>query len=72
MKDAALLIGTMDELGVLEEGQVFIQSNPGPLQDSPEIITGTVIVTKNPCFHPGDIRKLEVGAACLHMVDRSG
>ena len=25
----------------------------------PAIVTGTVVVAKNPCFHPGDVRKFQ-------------
>ncbi|KAG0556960.1 hypothetical protein KC19_11G091000 [Ceratodon purpureus] len=79
------LMGCMDETGLLNYGQCFIQvSGPvkkaslggdgfnqqhrsGPLQ----VITGKVIMAKNPCLHPGDIRILEaVDVPQLHsMVD---
>lgn len=51
------LIGVCDELGVLEPGEVFVQfvksKNEGPL-----VLVGKVLVTRNPCLHPGDIRIL--------------
>jgi RNA-dependent RNA polymerase len=53
---SALLMGVIDEYGVLEYGQVFIKKL---YYKSDKIITGRVVVTKNPCFHPGDIRVLE-------------
>ena len=70
VNQAAVLIGTMDELGVLQDGEIFVQIAAGPLQESPRIITGHAIVTKNPAFHPGDIRKLKVrqGSASLAIV----
>ncbi|CAA7400087.1 unnamed protein product [Spirodela intermedia] len=69
------LMGCLDELGVLEHGQCFIQSSSPSLEKffsrhgrrfsgaaaaAPRrVITGTVAVAKNPCLHPGDIRVLE-------------
>jgi len=58
--EACLLMGVVDEWNVLEEGQVFVQIDCSPLLDDPEVIESTVCVTKNPCFHPGDIRVLQV------------
>ena len=34
--------------------------NTDPSELRPEVITGEVVVAKNPCFHPGDVRKLRV------------
>lgn len=73
------LLGCLDETGILEYGQCFIQVS-GPTRSracdgsgqskkgSPlKVITGKIIVTKNPCLHPGDIRVLEaVDAPSLH------
>ncbi|PHT58651.1 RNA-dependent RNA polymerase 6 [Capsicum baccatum] len=67
------LMGCLDELGELELGQCFIQvSSPslenclvkhGPkfsdLKKNLQVIKGLVIITKNPCLHPGDVRILE-------------
>ena len=55
----AVLLGGLDETGLVPEGCVFVQlkggvgSNPGfkPL-------TGRVMVTKHPVSHPGDMRML--------------
>lgn len=79
------LMGCLDELGVLEQGQCFIQSSSPSLEKffarhggrfsagavDRRVITGTVAVAKNPCLHPGDIRVLEaVDAPGLrHLVD---
>lgn len=53
----AYLLGVMDETGTLEEGEVFVQicdtSNNGL---NKQVITGDVVVFRNPCFHPGDVR----------------
>ncbi|XP_043719158.1 RNA-dependent RNA polymerase 6-like [Telopea speciosissima] len=66
------MMGCFDELGVLEQGQCFIQvSTPSPQNcfskhgskfsptKNAEVITGIVAIAKNPCLHPGDIRILE-------------
>jgi RNA-dependent RNA polymerase len=55
----AALMGIMDEYKVLEYGEVFFQVT-GPNEDAePQVVTGYVLITKNPCFHPGDIRILK-------------
>ncbi|XP_043719153.1 RNA-dependent RNA polymerase 6-like isoform X1 [Telopea speciosissima] len=78
------MMGCFDELGVLENGQCFIQvSTPSPQNcflkhgskfsptKNTEVITGIVAIAKNPCLHPGDIRILEaVDVPYLHhLVD---
>ncbi|KAF6165648.1 hypothetical protein GIB67_036055 [Kingdonia uniflora] len=79
------LMGCLDELGVLEHGQCFIQVSTPSFEScvsknglglseakrNVKLITGIVVVAKNPCLHPGDIRILEaVGAPGLHhLVD---
>ncbi|XP_058762602.1 RNA-dependent RNA polymerase 2-like [Vicia villosa] len=68
-----VLIGCLDETGILNYGQVFVRisvtktkekSGDENLRDvdgdgSTCIIVGKVVVTKNPCLHPGDIRVLD-------------
>ena len=49
-----ILIGIVDEHELLEYGEVFIY--PSKEYNGP--ITGKVVVAKNPCLHPGDIRVL--------------
>lgn len=75
VNNSCVLIGVIDERGILEENEIFlqIQRNSGVdheafgkrnntyktfLTDEKEVIGGKVIVTKNPCSHPGDIRLL--------------
>ncbi|KAH0682233.1 hypothetical protein KY289_019985 [Solanum tuberosum] len=67
------LMGCLDELGKLEQGQCFIQvSSPsletcfvkhGPkfseIKKNLQVIKGLVVIAKNPCLHPGDVRILE-------------
>nr|APO15852.1 RNA-dependent RNA polymerase 6 [Sesuvium portulacastrum] len=75
------LMGCLDEAGVLEQGQCFVQvSSPSlencfskhgsrfsEMKQSLQVIKGLIVVAKNPCLHPGDIRILEaVDAPELH------
>ncbi|XP_047972265.1 RNA-dependent RNA polymerase 6 [Salvia hispanica] len=67
------LMGCLDELGALEYGQCFIQVSKPSLEDcfanhgsafsetkkNLEVIKGLVVIAKNPCLHPGDVRILE-------------
>ncbi|CAF5097650.1 unnamed protein product, partial [Rotaria magnacalcarata] len=71
------MIGIVDEYGVLEYGQVFVQytelhgetlddelgssndSSITPQSEKAVILEQKVVVTKNPCHHPGDIRIFE-------------
>ncbi|UJR21373.1 hypothetical protein I4U23_024465 [Adineta vaga] len=57
------MIGIVDEYGILEYGQVFVQytelTGDYPSNSKTEkttILEQQVVVTKNPCHHPGDIR----------------
>ncbi|XP_072992409.1 probable RNA-dependent RNA polymerase 2 [Typha latifolia] len=67
-----VLIGCLDEIGKLNYGQVYIRitMTKEELEDKNQaffrkvdqttaVIVGKVVVTKNPCLHPGDIRVLE-------------
>lgn len=61
----------------LQQGIIFLSHTSSWLtfsseEEEPYFLTGDVIVTKNPCLHPGDIRKLHaVGAKeeLAHLVD---
>ncbi|KAJ7958770.1 RNA-dependent RNA polymerase [Quillaja saponaria] len=76
-----LLMGVLDELNVLEQGQCFIQVSTPSLENcflkhgsrfsevkkNVQVIKGFVVIAKNPCLHPGDIRILEaVDIPSLH------
>ncbi|OMO72380.1 RNA-dependent RNA polymerase, eukaryotic-type [Corchorus olitorius] len=81
------MMGCLDETGTLEYGQVFLQCSglkprqfsddslltfsDGRVNKNCHVVEGTVVVAKNPCLHPGDIRVLKaVNAVVLHhMVD---
>lgn len=67
-----VLLGCLDETGILDYGQVYIritmtktelqsgeQSFFQKVDEATAIVKGKVVVTKNPCLHPGDIRVLE-------------
>ncbi|XP_050288855.1 RNA-dependent RNA polymerase 2-like isoform X1 [Quercus robur] len=67
-----ILVGCLDETGILNYGQVYVRitMSKAELQSGDQsffrkvdettcIIVGKVVVTKNPCLHPGDIRVLE-------------
>lgn len=81
------MIGCLDETRTLEYGQVFLQVScngksvyhdnglyqiSGSESDHRKlVVTGKVVVAKNPCLHPGDVRILvAVDVPSLHhMVD---
>jgi RNA-dependent RNA polymerase len=50
-----LMVGVLDETKTLEYGQVFIRYTKNINEPDKEFITltGEVVITKNPCFHPG-------------------
>ncbi|XP_028778416.1 RNA-dependent RNA polymerase 6-like [Neltuma alba] len=74
------LMGVLDEEGVLEQGQCFIQVSTPSLENcfakhgsrfketkNLQVVKGLVVIAKNPCLHPGDVRILEaVDAPGLH------
>lgn len=79
------MMGCLDETRTLEYGQVFVQfsgsrykqffENSSMLGDSGTekrfVVNGKVVVAKNPCLHPGDVRVLSAVnvPALYHMVD---
>ena len=68
-----IMMGTVDETGVLEYGQVFVQYSSKETDESGrlEVLNGEVVIAKNPCFHPGDLRKFTAvdKPELRHMVD---
>ncbi|XP_059645306.1 RNA-dependent RNA polymerase 2 [Cornus florida] len=67
-----ILIGCLDETGILNYGQVYVRvtMTKAELQcgeqgffrkvdETTSILMGKVVVSKNPCLHPGDVRVLE-------------
>jgi RNA-dependent RNA polymerase len=48
------LFGVVDETSTLNYGQVFVQIDNSHRQDGVKgVLRGPVVVTRNPCFHPG-------------------
>lgn len=68
-----IMMGTVDETGSLKYEQVFVQysTDVNKQQSKKRVLTGSLVVAKNPCFHPGDLRKFQaVDVPDLrHMVD---
>ena len=58
--NSAMLLGIPDFDDNLEENEVFVQTKER--QGDSRVILGNVLVTRNPCLHPGDLR-------VLHAVD---
>ena len=48
------LLGIMDETGILEEGQIFCTVSSE--EKGTSILTGSVVVTRSPALHPGDVQ----------------
>ncbi|XP_023932804.1 uncharacterized protein LOC106181258 [Lingula anatina] len=53
------MIGVVDEYEILKAGEVFVQYSQDVTEPGEEkcVLRGDVVITKNPCFHPGDMRK---------------
>lgn len=76
-------MGVLDESGVLEQGQCFVQVSTPSLENcfskhgsrfsetkNLHVVKGFVVIAKNPCLHPGDVRVLEaVDAPDLHHLN---
>ena len=52
MENGGLFMGIPDPIGVLDEGEIFLQFGRN---GSSQIIEGPVILYKHPCLHPGDL-----------------
>nr|CAG8498711.1 9679_t:CDS:2 [Entrophospora candida] len=50
------LLGVLDETESLKEDEVYCCISDPQNPASRKVITGTCVVFRNPCFHPGDIR----------------
>ncbi|XP_054724114.1 uncharacterized protein LOC129234216 isoform X1 [Uloborus diversus] len=67
------MLGVLDETGRLKYGEVFIKYtrdiSDGQTNRDTKVLKGTVLVTKNPCLHPGDVRKFKaVDVPQLHHI----
>ncbi|XP_051146094.1 probable RNA-dependent RNA polymerase 1 [Andrographis paniculata] len=79
--EARQMMGCLDETGILNYGQVFVQfsgarrsfdgASTYGSSECRYTIEGDVVVAKNPCLHPGDVRVLKAidVKALHHMVD---
>lgn len=83
--DGRAMMGCLDETRTLGYGQVFVQFSgtrhkefyndsimfSGTGSDQRFVVEGKVVVAKNPCLHPGDVRVLRAVdvPALRHMVD---
>lgn len=66
VQSSRLVFGACDSLGVLEEGECFLRVTDEWYGGKARTIMGCeVLVTRNPCLHLGDVRK-------LRAVDRPG
>ncbi|XAR50155.1 RNA-directed RNA polymerase [Bertholletia excelsa] len=67
-----ILLGCLDETGILKYGQVYARITMSKaelegeeqgffqkMDDKTSVVVGKVVVTKNPCLHPGDVRVLD-------------
>jgi RNA-dependent RNA polymerase len=65
------MMGCLDETRTLKYGQVFIQASYCADDHRKFVVTGKVVVAKNPCLHPGDIRVLQAVdiPALYHLFD---
>ncbi|XP_071710250.1 RNA-dependent RNA polymerase 2 [Rutidosis leptorrhynchoides] len=67
-----ILVGCLDESGVLDYGQVYVritltktelrdreQKYFKTMDEKTSVVIGKVVVTRNPCLHPGDVRVLD-------------
>ncbi|GBC04988.1 hypothetical protein RclHR1_00060001 [Rhizophagus clarus] len=52
----AFLLGVLDETKSLKEDEVYCCISDPYNPSRRKLITGTCIVYRNPCFHPGDVR----------------
>ncbi|KAJ4705775.1 RNA-dependent RNA polymerase [Melia azedarach] len=67
VQNGRAMMGCLDETGTLEYGQVFIQYSSNNQSGQLNILRQNVVVAKNPCLHPGDMRVLSaVDVPALH------
>ncbi|KAJ4714892.1 RNA-dependent RNA polymerase [Melia azedarach] len=71
VKNGRAMMGCLDETGTLEYGQVFVQYSGNNQSGQLNVVKGNVVVAKNPCLHPGDMRVLRAVdvPALKHMKD---
>ncbi|RGB37602.1 RNA dependent RNA polymerase-domain-containing protein [Rhizophagus diaphanus] len=62
MPNSFLLLGVIDETGILEEDEIYVQTSTivSEQQTSKSKVWTPAIIARNPCLHPGDIRNVKV------------
>ncbi|KAK2725782.1 hypothetical protein QYM36_000314 [Artemia franciscana] len=58
VENAAFLFGVADPFQILDDNEVFLQIEKDDCSE-PIIIFGEVLIYRNPCLHPGDIRVVQ-------------
>ncbi|CAG8567884.1 9056_t:CDS:2 [Gigaspora margarita] len=69
--EGAFLLGVLDETNTLKENQIYCCKSDPQNPNARQVIKGTCVVYRNPCFHPGDIRVV-TAVECRnldHLVD---
>ncbi|CAM8883875.1 unnamed protein product [Rhodiola kirilowii] len=67
VQNGRAMMGCLDETGTLKYGQVFVQYSAAGFSRGINLVRGKVVVAKNPCLHPGDVRVLTaVDVPALH------
>uniref|UniRef100_A0A7N0TG81 RNA-dependent RNA polymerase n=1 Tax=Kalanchoe fedtschenkoi TaxID=63787 RepID=A0A7N0TG81_KALFE len=71
VQNGRAMMGCLDETRTLKYGQVFVQYSAAGYGPYISSVQGKVVVAKNPCLHPGDVRVLTAidVPALRHMVD---
>lgn len=62
VQKGARLLGVIDESGILDENEVFVTYSISDGRDETDrqvVEAEKVLVTRNPCLHPGDIRVIK-------------
>ncbi|CAJ0902850.1 22617_t:CDS:10 [Entrophospora sp. SA101] len=72
MPNAYLLMGVVDETGILEPNQIYVHTSTivsqhrtfkgdrnKKVKRERKVWTGPAVITRNPCMHPGDMRIVE-------------
>eukprot|EP00794_Sanderia_malayensis_P004794 gene4794-5421_t len=55
VEKACLLMGVADPVGLLQDDEIFVQIKEDERSPS-KVIIGRVLIYRNPCLHPGDLR----------------
>ena len=66
-----LLFGVCDPYGILKEGECHVRITTEDDGDPRTLIGADVLVTRNPCLHPGDLQKFKLAEnrELSHLVD---